>query len=175
MHQSFVTTVPTYWEGWGNSKTNVRGYNFSILPAVWGKCQGYNFTPKQRIRMLTPLKKYFKEYSMHVLMELGPRGKGSKSRAITISLSPQCGCYNRALRNENYYPCYSLVGWGLWLQMTVDWCLTQKSRKIRNHSPCMIQIGRDTIGKPAITDHSPCMTQRGRDTTGRPAQITARA
>ena len=33
-------------------------------------------------------------------MELGPRGRGTMSRAITISLSPQCGGSNRALRNE---------------------------------------------------------------------------
>ena len=50
--------------------------------------------------MLTPLEKYFKEYSICVLMELRPRGRGTKSRGIMISLSPQCGCFNRALRNE---------------------------------------------------------------------------
>ena len=38
---------------------------------------------------------------MYVLMELYPWGRGTKSRAITISLSPQCGVnYNWALRNE---------------------------------------------------------------------------
>ena len=57
--------------------------------------------------MLTPHEKYFEEYSMYVLMELGSRGRGAKSRAITaksrditISLSKQCWGYNRALRNE---------------------------------------------------------------------------
>ena len=50
--------------------------------------------------MLTPLEKCFKEYSMYVLMVLGRRGRGTKSRAITICLSPTCGGYNRALRNE---------------------------------------------------------------------------
>ena len=31
---------------------------------------------------------------------MGPRGRGTKSRARTISLSPQCGGCNRAARNE---------------------------------------------------------------------------
>ena len=50
--------------------------------------------------MLTALENYFKEYSMYVLMKLGPRGKVTKSRAITNNLSPQCEGYTRALRNE---------------------------------------------------------------------------
>ena len=49
--------------------------------------------------MLTALEKYFNEYYMYVLMKLGPRGWGTKSRDITINLSRQCGGYNRALKN----------------------------------------------------------------------------
>ena len=68
--------------------------------------------------MLTPLVKYFKEYSMYVLMELVPRRRGTKSRAITISLSPQCGGYNRALRYEKLLSLLFPIGWGQWFQMT---------------------------------------------------------
>ena len=62
--------------------------------------------------MPAPLEKYFKEYSLFVLMELGPMGRGTKIRAITISLSPQCGGYNRALRNEKLLPLLLPIGGG---------------------------------------------------------------
>ena len=69
------------------------------------------------------LEKYFKEYSWHVyVMELGPRGTGTKSRAVTISLSLQCGAYNRALRNEVIIPAIHL-GPGVGAVVTNDWCI----------------------------------------------------
>ena len=74
--------------------------------------------------MLTPFAKYFKEYSMYVLMELGPRGRETTSRAITISLSPQCGGYNRALRNENLLSPLFPIG-GVKAVVTNDWCITE--------------------------------------------------
>ena len=47
---------------------------------------------------------------------------GAKSRAISISLSPQCGDYNRALSNERLLSLLYHVGAGgggrQWLQMT---------------------------------------------------------
>ena len=60
---------------------------------------------------------------MYVLMELGPRERGTKSRAITISLSPQCRGYNGALRNEQLLsPLFPIGGVGRggrqWLQMS---------------------------------------------------------
>ena len=64
--------------------------------------------------MLTPLEKYFEDYS-----ELGPRGRGDKSMAIIISLSPQCGGYIRALKNEKVLLPLFLVCLGeQWLQIT---------------------------------------------------------
>ena len=58
-------------------------------------------------------------------MELGPSGSGTKRRAITISLSLQCGSYNRALRNElpQVFPVGGVCGgWG-WggAVVTNDW------------------------------------------------------
>ena len=50
-------------------------------------------------------------------MELGPRGRGTKSRAITISLSPQCRSYNRPLSIEKLLsPLFPVCG-GAALQM----------------------------------------------------------
>ena len=52
--------------------------------------------------------KAFKEYSMHVLMELGPKGRGTKSRAILLkpAVCPHSAgvIAARALRNEKLSP-----------------------------------------------------------------------
>ena len=59
--------------------------------------------------MLTPIEKYFKEYSMYVLMGIRPPGEDKEQGyIITISLSPHCGSYisGRWARGEQ------------WLQMT---------------------------------------------------------
>ena len=55
---------------------------------------------------------------MKFLMELGPRGRGTKSRAITISLSPQSGGYKSALKNEIIIPAIPHRWGGQLLQMT---------------------------------------------------------
>ena len=55
--------------------------------------------------MLTPLEKYFKEYSMYVLMVLGRRGRGTRIRATTISLSPQCGGYDSRVLQKPLRSC----------------------------------------------------------------------
>ena len=54
---------------------------------------------------------------MYDLMELGPRGRGTKSSDITISLSPQCSGYNRALTDDKLSSLFPMVG-GQLLQMT---------------------------------------------------------
>ena len=61
--------------------------------------------------MLTPLEKYFKEYAM-CFDGVRPQGEGTKSKAITISLFPQCGGYNRALRHEKLLCLLFPVGGG---------------------------------------------------------------
>ena len=50
--------------------------------------------------MLNPLEKYFKEYSMYVLMELGPKGHGYNHQFVPTvgGGGGGGGCYNRALR-----------------------------------------------------------------------------
>ena len=57
----YTPVIVTIWGKVGNSGADVWVYNLSIVLAVSGKCQGYNFESKLWIRMLTRLEKYFKE------------------------------------------------------------------------------------------------------------------
>ena len=50
-----------------------------------------------------------------------PLGRGTKSRAITVSLTPPCGGYNGALRIEKLSPSFSV---GAGSVITNDWCIT---------------------------------------------------
>ena len=81
------------------SRGKVLDNYFLIVPAVPGKCGCYN------IGTLTLL-------GSSVL-------KGwTKSRVVTISLSPQGGVYTSALESENLYPRPSLYVGEQWIQMT---------------------------------------------------------
>ena len=89
-----------HWGRVGNSGANLWGNNLSIIPAVRENARV--ITSCQNSWLECWLEKYIKEYSMYDWMELGPRGRGTKSRTITISLSPQCRDYNWALRNKKF-------------------------------------------------------------------------
>ena len=68
-----------------NSQTNMQGNYFLIVPAVAGKCWGYNIETV-------------------VLVRFSVVYGGAKGRVVTICLSPQGGVYTRALKSESYYP-----------------------------------------------------------------------
>ena len=46
MHQSIVTTTPYPRGSAGDSRENVSGFYFCIVPAVPGRCQGFVFWAK---------------------------------------------------------------------------------------------------------------------------------
>ena len=78
MHQSFVTTVPHLWAWAGDSRANMRGSDLLSSPTVPGKCWVVilcKCTPMEFIIII-------------------------KSRAMSLSRSPQCGAFSRAGMDE---------------------------------------------------------------------------
>ena len=82
-----------------NSPGKVLDNYFLIVPAVPGKCGGYN------IGTLT-------------LLGFSVLYGGARSRVVTISLSPQGGAYTSALESENHYPRPSPYVGEQWIQKT---------------------------------------------------------
>ena len=50
MHQSFVSTAPHLRGEPGNSRANVQGNYFLIVPAVPGNCRGFNIGTLAAVR-----------------------------------------------------------------------------------------------------------------------------
>ena len=95
MHQSFVSTAP-HLRG---CRAKVQGNYFFIVPAVPGKCRGFN------IGTLTPVRSSVVK-------------GGAKSRVVTISLSPQDRAYTPALKSEKLLSPPIPVGRGQLMQRT---------------------------------------------------------
>ena len=108
MHQSFVTPdprpPPPNLRGWaGDSGANVRGNDLLRYPTVPSKCRTCD------IAQIYPVK--------FTLM---------KSRAMTLSRSPQCRAFSRAVMDEkSLSPLFPVGrGWGGDAVVTNDWCIT---------------------------------------------------
>ena len=92
----------------GNSGANAWAINFRLFPQCGGSARVIILHQNSGWECWLHLKSILKNIPC-ILMEFGHRGRGIKSRAITISLSPHYVGYNRALRNEKLlsplFPC----------------------------------------------------------------------
>ena len=84
MHKSFLTTAPHLPGRVGKC----RARTFLWSPQCGGSTGVITSRQNRGLRILTPLEKYFKEYSMYVLMEFAPKGEGVKAQGYNYQFVP---------------------------------------------------------------------------------------